>query len=594
MANAPRSTDYGTVILHVLLVGSFAVLVATGLRIATDDPETEWLLALDLLLPTNNLWLNHLSAGVVLAGVLGGYAVYMRRARLGSRVRLDRPRLMAMLRPGRARWGALNVLVYWILIASLVGEVVTGTMLFFGAGRAVLELHRDVTFVCLASVAVHVGLHAAFGGLGQLVRVLRPAALVVAPEPNLAEMLAEELARRSTTPAKPPAEVRDAASAGAKPITLAANPFITGLGAALVVGGIAIGGEQATRATLRVVEIPQGAAPRLDGELSDPVWAKAPPVSVLTSQGGDFGGTYQSLVEIRAVHDADYAYFAFVWEDPTRSLKHHPLVKGPDGWEVAATREDLADEKRYNEDKLAVLLTRPGLPLIGGAIHLARAPLSDKPSSSTERGLHFTDGGIADIWQWRASHGGPYGHVDNCHFGGPQPATAEAVKRSGHYAGGFAIDPGPSPYGANVLQQDGPDGGRRIVPRRLPIDARAMAAAMGRISEEHGHSESEGARWWMTMAESRPYTREADATLPVGTIVPGVVMADVAPMGPDGIRGVARWSAGRWTLELARRLYTGSAYDVPIKTGVMMWVAAFDHAEKRHTRHLRPFRLEVD
>ncbi len=62
----------------------------------------------------------------------------------------------------------------------------------------------------------------------------------------------------------------------------------------------------------------------------------------------------------------------------------------------------------------------------------------------------------------------------------------------------------------------------------------------------------------------------------------------------DSIRGVARWAAGRWTLEVARRIYTGSQYDVPIKTGTLMWVAAFDHSEKRHTRHLRPFRLEVD
>jgi hypothetical protein len=504
-----------------------------------------------------------------------------------------------VFRPGRSRWSALNVLVYWVLMTSLVGETVTGFLLFLGAGRTVLDVHRDLMYVCLASVIIHVGLHAAYGGVGQLVRILRPSALVVAPAPpDLAEMLAEQLARSAAATA-PSAQAKAAAPADAsqpatKPVTLSANPFITGIGVAFVVAGVAVGGEQMTRPTLAIVEISREQAPRLDGDLSDPVWASVKPVSVLTSQGGDFGGTYQSLVEIRAVHDTEFAYFAFVWEDPTRSLKHHPLVKGPDGWEVAASREDLGDEKRYNEDKFAVLLTRPGLPLIGGAIHLARTPISDKPGSSTQRGLHFTDGGIADVWQWRASHAGPYGHIDNCHFGGPRAMPSEPGKRGAQYSGGFAIDPGPSPYEANLMQQGGTGGATRIVPRRLPVDARAMAQAMGRITEEEGRSESEGARWWMTLGESRPYSPEADAGFPIGTVVPGVIMADAEPAASNSIRGVARWSAGRWTLELARRLHTGSAYDVPIKTGVMMWVAAFDHAEKRHTRHLRPFRLEVE
>ena len=56
----------------------------------------------------------------------------------------------------------------------------------------------------------------------------------------------------------------------------------------------------------------------------------------------------------------------------------------------------------------------------------------------------------------------------------------------------------------------------------------------------------------------------------------------------------ARWLAGRWTLEVSRRLNTGSKFDIPIATGVSMWVAAFDHSQTRHTRHLRPIKLEVE
>jgi hypothetical protein len=45
---------------------------------------------------------------------------------------------------------------------------------------------------------------------------------------------------------------------------------------------------------------------------------------------------------------------------------------------------------------------------------------------------------------------------------------------------------------------------------------------------------------------------------------------------------------------VARRLETRSEYDVPLKSGVFMRVAAFDHTQIRHTRHVRPIRLEVE
>jgi len=60
------------------------------------------------------------------------------------------------------------------------------------------------------------------------------------------------------------------------------------------------------------------------------------------------------------------------------------------------------------------------------------------------------------------------------------------------------------------------------------------------------------------------------------------------------VRCAARWASGRWALEVVRRLDTGSRYDVAIKSGVFMRVAAFDHSQIRHTRHVRPIRLKVE
>jgi hypothetical protein len=121
-----------------------------------------------------------------------------------------------------------------------------------------------------------------------------------------------------------------------------------------------------------------------------------------------------------------------------------------------------------------------------------------------------------------------------------------------------------------------------------------MKHAMGRISDATNESESENARWWMSRSESVPYSPISDAAVPLGTVIPGIIMLDTQGIQRDDLAGFGRWAAGRWTLEIVRRLNTGSAYDVEIKNDVLMWVAAFDHSEKRHTRHLRPFRLRLE
>ena len=581
----PR-TDIGTVIFHAVLLGSFCVLLVTGLRIAGDDPEGSWLPLLDSILPVEHLWYRHLAAGTILSAGLAGYGIYVVRARLSGRLRFDRTRLVAIWRGGEPRFAALNVAVVWLLLASLVLEILTGVVIFLGAGQAVLDVHRLCGWFCCACVTAHVVLHACFGGIQQILRIVKPSRLrVPEPPPDLAELLAEQLQRRSSM--SDPNASLDPRDVG----YLHAHPLATSLGVVLMVVGLACGSETLTRPVLTIAAIAKEEAPRIDGDLSDPVWAKAVIASVVTTQGGDFGGTHQSHVEIRAVHDGEFAYFAFTWEDPTRSLKHTPLVKDQAGWHVASTRSDLADESVYNEDKFAVLLSPSVFPLIGAAIHLANVPLSGKPAASSGRGLHYTpDGSILDVWQWRASHQGAGGHVDNCHIGAPRDTVAEGEVQ---YSGGFAVDPGPSSYESN-FPVGAASVGKGLRPRRLPRDLAAIKQAMGRISDATNESESENARWWMSRSESVPYSPISDAAVPLGTVIPGIIMLDTQGIQRDDLAGFGRWAAGRWTLEIVRRLNTGSAYDVEIKNDVLMWVAAFDHSEKRHTRHLRPFRLRLE
>ena len=585
----PR-TDYGTVALHAVLLAAFLVLVTSGLRIASDDPDATWLAFLDPVLPMEHLWYRHLVAGIVLMAALLAYVVYITQARLRARMRFDGARLFSIWQGGKPRISSLSVAVAWLLIGSLLVEIVSGVVLFVGGTQGMIVLHRWVTWVCLFCVIAHVLLHAIYGGLGQVLRIFRPDRLRLAePAPDLAELLAEHLRQRHATDRDE--EVRGQRLQAGE--TLKVHPLATALAAALVLAGFTCGSEWLTRPVLTIVAIPQQEAPRIDGDLSDPVWSKSAVSIITTTQGGDFGATHQSRVEIRALHDGEFAYFAFTWDDPTRSLKHLPLIKHQTGWHVVASRSDLADEDAYNEDKFAVLLSPAGLPLLGAAIHLSGLPISGRPPPASGRGLHYTlDGSILDVWQWRASHGGPSGHIDNCHFGGPANSDASGEEADPHYSGGFAIDPGPPRYASNFVA-DASGRELSVVPRRLPKDIAVVKKAMGRISDATNESESETARWWMTVSESVDYSALADAALPPGTIIPGIVVPEKFEARPDDVRGFGRWAAGRWTLELVRRLKTGSSYDVEIENGVLLWVAAFDHSENRHTRHLRPFQLQL-
>jgi len=213
----------------------------------------------------------------------------------------------------------------------------------------------------------------------------------------------------------------------------------------------------------------------------------------------------------------------------------------------------------------------------------------------TGRGLHFTmSGAYVDVWQWKATSSSS-GWMDDDHFGPPLEPTPTQVNNGVPYRGGFSPDPGTANYGDNFERPtDAAESDPIVRPRRLPRDVAATLAKMGHLSLDPNVGEGDGARWFMTEAESVPYTPEVDRLIPVSTVIPGVIISGGFSGDRADVRCAARWASGHWALEVARRLDTGSEVDVPIRSGVFMRVAAFDHSQIRHTRHVRPIRLEVE
>jgi hypothetical protein len=623
-----RKTDYGTIILHWVLVGAFVVAFFSGLRIATEAPGRGWINLFDAVLPRQSVWVAHMQAAVVLVTVSLAYVVYLAKSGLGRRVQLDKIRLRGLFGRKQARLAAYSIVLYWIFFVTMLALIASGGLLYFGfyAGHDVATLHWYGTWVITAFVGFHVLAHYRIGGASQLLRIFRPTGLT-APPPRLdavelLTLLAEQSARLAPDTAQPPARpapppddaARDrtaapgstaqarpearAPSRASKPRnpTFQSNPFVVAAAVAITGASFILAADRMAVDQLRIHRITSMDAPVLDGDTSDRAWRNIAPFSLMTSEGGNFDGTGETRIDIRAVHDGTWAYFLFTWEDPTRSLKHLPLIKEVDGWHVLHDGLEAGDEHDYNEDKFSVLFTTMNVTLAGDrTFHASPQPIADAPATMTGRGLHFTAAGYADVWQWKATSGGATGWMDDAHFGPPLAPTPMQLRNVVPYKGGFAPDPGTANYSDNfVIDADGSGGARLIAPRRLPSDLAATIAAMGQVDIDPNHGENEGSRWYMTEDESIPYSAEADARIPAGTVIPGVIIAGGFSGDRADVRCAARWASGHWALEVARRLDTNSQYDVPIKTGVFMRVAAFDHSQIRHTRHVRPIRIEVE
>jgi hypothetical protein len=605
-------------------VAAFAVALVTGLRIATETPDRTWINWFDAVLPRDSVWVAHMQAAVVLVAVAIGYVVYMFRSGLGRRVQLDRVRLRGLfVGRGQARLSAVIALMYWVFFVTMSGLLISGGLLYFGfySGYDVAMLHWVGTWVILAFVVMHVLTQFKSGGAAQLLRIFRPAPLP-APPPRLDAvellgLLAEQSARLpesehfdpppevSSHPLQPRTEARrdrtheaDPAPTRSRNPTLQANAFVVAAAAAITGASLIVATDHLAVDSVQIRRINPADAPILDGDTSDRGWRGVKPFSLLTGEGGNFDGKGEARIEIRAVHDGTYAYFLFTWQDSTRSLKHLPLVKEADGWHLLHSGFQLGDEHQYSEDKFSVLLTTSDVTLAGGrTFHPGPQPVAGAPATMSGRGLHYTEAGYADVWQWKATSGAS-GWMDDAHFGPPLNPTPMQAANVVPYKGGFAPDPGTASYRDNfTVEADttgGPRRSRLIAPLRLPKVVAATRDAMGDIDLDPNHGESDGARWFMTDQDSVAYSTDADARIPIGTVIPGVILGGEFSGDRADVQSAARWASGLWALEVKRRLDTTSQFDVPIKTGVFMRVAAFDHSQIRHTRHVRPIRIEVE
>lgn len=596
MAKRSPKSDLGTVLLHWVLVIFVVVQIGTGLRIASHEPSLGWLANLDFVLPRENLWYWHLVGALGFTAVFASYIAYVIAARLGQRSRVDRSRLSSLWRGGSARWTTLGVLVLWAGFGAFAAEIISGSLLYLGQAGWAISVHRHAVWFCIVFPIAHVLCHFLAGGAEQVLRILRPARLVIPPPPpDVLTMLADHVQLVDSLKQGNQPTPEDLAAISELPPATGRKPLLT----SLIIGGSVVALGLATQIqTGRILVVPsieslgQFGAPVIDGDVSDAVWAMVPPLGLLTSQGANFKPERQSWIEIKAVRDQSKIYISVIWEDQTRSLRHLPLLKRQGGWQVVRSVTPSSREEIFYEDQFSLLLSAPTVPIVGPAIHLSPRPLDGYPPSSTGRGMHYLENGaVSDVWLWRASHVGPTAMLEDARFGQPLAPTPGQLSGAEPYRGGYAPDEGPSCFADNHALSQSPE--QVVVPLRLPKDISWMALGVDDAHASADISDPEDARYWMSNSESEPYTPDLDQRFPEGSIIPGIIMTCVPSGDRADLSGQALWAAGRWTLEVVRALDTNSTQDVPIASGTLVWLAAFDHAATRHTRHIRPIELHL-
>ena len=330
---------------------------------------------------------------------------------------------------------------------------------------------------------------------------------------------------------------------------------------------------------LMATTLPSEQVINIDGIAEEPIWQNTPSTYVETYGGEGFENGH-TRISIKAIHNQQDIFFHITWDDPTESLDHLPLVKTDKGWQVQENGFYRFDEKQFYEDKLAIMISNSCNLGADGTAHLGPKPLEGKPANWHGKGYHYSpDNSLRDLWHWKAVRTNGMYQADDNSFTTPQ--QVDPAKR--RYTAGYMTDGKES--GAYVMnwQWYSPNG---VTPKRLPNTD--LTGSFSSINQSTNHAP------YLSWHDTKVYSHNIDQS-PLKTTLPSVLHNSNQFEGDRGdVRAFGQWNNGAWSLEIARKLDTGSAQDIAIRDGVCLWVAAFDHSQIAHTRHAQGIRLALE
>jgi hypothetical protein len=304
----------------------------------------------------------------------------------------------------------------------------------------------------------------------------------------------------------------------------------------------------------------KAAAPTLDGTI-DPAWNQAPALAFKAVGGKNLPGG-STDVTLRALYTADSVFFLLQYKDPTESNRRAPWQKQADGsWlKLIDPADKGGDNNVYYEDKFAVIwnINSPSFEQKGCAAtcHVGEGkPYGNKYTAE--------EGARLDLWHWKGVRTGPVGQADDQYVDSTRydkEKFPEAGRKSDPKSGGG--------YADNVRE-----------------DKKGPKFAL---------KENQAAPpYWIFDSEKIPVD---EAMYKAGDEVPGII---IAPLSGDRGEVSARYTYkdGMRTVELARKLVTGSEFDVQfsdLKKEYAFGVAIFDNAQVRHAFQTGVLKLKFE
>ena len=96
----------------------------------------------------------------------------------------------------------------------------------------------------------------------------------------------------------------------------------------------------------------------------------------------------------------------------------------------------------------------------------------------------------------------------------------------------------------------------------------------------------------LILSKAEVYTKTAADRLPVGSVIPGALISEAKGDRAD-VRCRSAYENNTWTLQIVRKMDTGSPYDVIFRPGheYDFTIAAFDHTAHRHAYNHQVYRL---
>jgi hypothetical protein len=330
------------------------------------------------------------------------------------------------------------------------------------------------------------------------------------------------------------------------------------LGAATLAWCVAAGA-QAPANTLVVAKA--AAAPALDGNANDPAWASAAPLTIKLSGGMNFANG-DTTATLKAVTAGDMIYFLIQYADPTESKRRGPYVKQPDGsWSKLKDPNDKGgDDNLYYEDKWSIIwnindsiaeFNQKGCAVF---CHVGEGkPFGNKYTAK--------EGEYGDMWHLKGSRNGVVGQVDD------------------QYVDWTRYDPKTSPNAGRKGDPGGPE-----------YKAFGLVGGKPEFMNKDGKAANAGGTYYIKDGDQVAFD---DSKFKPGDEVASYLVFK-APGDRGDVQVAYKWANGMYTYEVARKLTTGSKYDVqfdnPNKT-YYFGFAAFDNAQVRHSMNFDALKL---